>query len=112
MSKHFVIIGGGLVGSILACYLAKRGNQVSVFERRPDMRHAGYIGGRSINLALSNRGWSALDKISMRDRIEKISLPMSGRMVHNIDGTTAYIPYGKEGQAIYSVSRGDLNIEL
>jgi kynurenine 3-monooxygenase len=76
------------------------------------MRKAGYIGGRSINLALSNRGWAALDKIGLRDRIEKISLPMSGRMVHNIDNTTAYIPYGKEGQAIYSVSRGDLNIEL
>lgn len=112
MSKHFVIIGSGLVGSVLACYLAKRGHQVSVYERRSDMRKAGYIGGRSINLALSNRGWAALDKIGMRENIEKISLPMSGRMVHNIDGTTAYIPYGKEGQAIYSVSRGDLNIEL
>lgn len=112
MSKHFVIIGSGLVGSVLACYLAKRGHQVSVYERRSDMRKAGYIGGRSINLALSNRGWAALDKIGMREKIEKISLPMSGRMVHNIDGTTAYIPYGKEGQAIYSVSRGDLNIEL
>ena len=112
MSKHFVIIGGGLVGSVLACFLAKRGHQVSVYERRSDMRLAGYIGGRSINLALSNRGWAALDKIGMRERIEKISLPMSGRMVHNIDGTTAYIPYGKDGQAIYSVSRGDLNIEL
>ena len=112
MSKHIVIIGGGLVGSMLSCYLAKRGHQVSVYERRPDARRAGYIGGKSINLALSNRGWAALDKIEMRERIEKISLPMSGRMVHNIDGTTAYIPYGKEGQAIYSVSRGDLNIEL
>ncbi len=112
MSKHIVIIGGGLVGSMLSCYLAKRGHQVSVYERRPDARRAGYIGGKSINLALSNRGWAALDKIGMRERIEKISLPMSGRMVHNIDGTTAYIPYGKEGQAIYSVSRGDLNIEL
>ena len=112
MSKHFVIIGSGLVGSVLACYLAKRGHQVSVYERRPDMRKAGYIGGRSINLALSTRGWAALDKIGMRERIEKISLPMSGRMVHNIDGSTAYIPYGKDGQSIYSVSRGDLNIEL
>jgi kynurenine 3-monooxygenase len=112
MSKHFVIIGGGLVGSLLSCYLAKRGHTVSVYERRPDMRKAGYIGGRSINLALSSRGWAALDKIGLRSKIEKISLPMSGRMVHNIDGTTAYIPYGKEGQAIYSVSRGDLNIEL
>lgn len=112
MSKHFVIVGGGLVGSMLSCYLAKRGHRVSVYERRPDARSAGYVGGRSINLALSSRGWAALEKIGLREKIEKISLPMSGRMVHNIDGTTAYIPYGKEGQAIYSVSRGDLNIEL
>jgi kynurenine 3-monooxygenase len=112
MKKHFVIVGSGLVGSVLACCLARRGHLVSVYERRPDMRRAGYAGGRSINLALSSRGWATLDKIGMRDKIEKISLPMSGRIVHNIDSTTAYIPYGKDGQAIYSVSRGDLNIAL
>lgn len=112
MKKHFVITGGGLVGAVLSCYLARRGHKVSVYERRADMRKAGYIGGRSINLALSNRGWAALDKIGMRQSIEKISLPMAGRMVHNIDGNKAYIPYGKDGQAIYSVSRGDLNIAL
>jgi kynurenine 3-monooxygenase len=112
MTKNFTIVGGGLVGSVLACYLAKRGHNVSIYERRSDMRQAGYIGGRSINLALSNRGWAALDKIGLSEKIAEISIPMTGRMVHNLDGTTAYIPYGKNGQAIYSVSRGDLNIAL
>jgi kynurenine 3-monooxygenase len=112
MTKNFTIVGSGLVGSVLACYLAKRGHNVSIYERRSDMRQAGYIGGRSINLALSNRGWAALDKLGLSDKIAEISIPMTGRMVHNLDGTTAYIPYGKDGQAIYSVSRGDLNIVL
>lgn len=109
MSKKITIAGAGLVGSVLACYLAKRGHKVSVYERRSDMRKAGYVGGRSINLALSNRGWHALDKIGLSDKIAEIAVPMSGRMVHNLDGTTAYIPYGKDGQSIYSVSRGELN---
>jgi kynurenine 3-monooxygenase len=101
-----------LVGSVLACFLAKRGHQVTVYERRADMRTAGYIGGRSINLALSNRGWATLDKLGMRAQIAPMAIPMTGRMVHNIDGTTLYVPYGKDGQAIYSISRGDLNIAL
>ena len=109
MSKKIAIVGGGLVGSVLACYLAKRGHIVTVYERRGDMRLEGYVGGRSINLALSNRGWAALDKIGLRNTIEKIALPMGGRIVHQLDSTTTYIPYGKDGQAIYSVSRGELN---
>ena len=112
MTKNFTIVGSGLVGSVLACYLAKRGHKVSIYERRSDMRQAGYIGGRSINLALSNRGWAALDKIGLREKISEIAIPMTGRMLHNLDGSTAYIPYGKDGQAIYSVSRGELNIAL
>jgi kynurenine 3-monooxygenase len=112
MSKKITIVGSGLVGSVLACYLAKRGHNVSIYERRPDMRTAGFIGGRSINLALSNRGWAALDKIGLSEKISEIAIPMTGRMVHNIDGSTVSIPYGKDGQAIYSISRGELNIIL
>src|SRR5687767_6836138 len=109
MQKHIVIVGGGLVGSLAACYLSKRGHKVSVYERRPDMRTAGFVGGRSINLALSHRGWKALKKIGLEKAVEKIAIPMKGRMIHDLKGDTQLIPYGKEGQAIYSVSRGELN---
>ncbi len=109
MKKNIVIVGAGLVGSLLACYLSKRGHKVSVYERRPDMRTTGYAGGRSINLALSHRGWKALKKIGLEKEVEKISIPMKGRMIHDMQGNTQLIPYGKEGQAIYSVSRGELN---
>lgn len=110
--KKVIVIGGGLVGSLLAANLAKKGYKVRLFERRPDARGMKVEAGKSINLALSTRGWKALDLISMRGEIEKIAIPMYGRMIHDVDGNTSLQPYGKEGQAIYSVSRGDLNISL
>jgi len=109
MKNNVLIVGAGLVGSMLACYLSKRGYKVSVYERRPDMRTAGYIGGRSINLALSHRGWKALKEIGLNAPVNEIAIPMKGRMIHDLNGTTNLIPYGKEDQAIYSVSRGELN---
>ncbi|HMQ50371.1 MAG TPA: NAD(P)/FAD-dependent oxidoreductase [Saprospiraceae bacterium] len=112
MSKNAVIAGAGLVGSLWAALLAKRGYQVDVFERRPDPRERGYIGGRSINLALSHRGWEALEKAGARETLEKIAIPMYGRMMHSVAGELTFQAYGTEGQAIYSVSRGQLNMEL
>ena len=109
MQKNIAIVGAGLVGSMLACYLSRRGHKVSVYERRPDMRKAGYIGGRSINLALSHRGWKALKGVGLQEAVSKISIPMKGRVIHDTNGGTAFFPYGKEDQAIYSVSRGELN---
>ena len=109
MQKNISIVGAGLVGSMLACYLSRRGHKISIYERRPDMRKAGYIGGRSINLALSHRGWKALKGIGLEDVVSKIAIPMKGRVIHDIHGGTAFIPYGKDDQAIYSVSRGELN---
>jgi kynurenine 3-monooxygenase len=106
------IVGGGLVGSLMACYLAKRGHDVHVYESRPDMRKADYVGGRSINLALSVRGWSALEQVGLKEEIEKIAIPMYGRMIHMVDGSTMLQPYSKNGEAIYSVSRGELNKRL
>lgn len=110
--KNVAIIGGGLVGSILACYMSKRGQKVDVYESRGDMRKVGYIGGRSINLALSQRGWSAIEKVGLKDEINEIAIPMYGRVIHQRDGSKDYQPYGKENQAIYSVSRGELNKKL
>ena len=109
MQKNISIVGAGLVGSLLACYLSKRGHKVNVYERRPDMRKAGYVGGRSINLALSYRGWKALKRIGLDEAVSKMVIPMHGRMIHDRAGNTQLTPYGKDGQAIFSVSRGDLN---
>lgn len=106
------IIGGGLSGSLMAVYLAKRGFDVHVFERRPDLRSNRISAGKSINLALSNRGIKALEKVGLADEILSDGIPMYGRMMHSIEGKLSYQPYGKEGQAIYSVSRGRLNIKL
>ncbi len=105
-------MGAGLVGSLLSIYLAKRGYRVDIYERRDDMRLGNMGGGRSINLALSDRGWKGLQGVGIADEIKKIAIPMKGRMVHDKEGKTNFLPYGKEGQAIYSVSRAGLNCML
>ena len=112
MEKKAIIVGAGLVGSLWAALLAKRGYSVDVYEMREDPRQAGFIGGRSINLAMSTRGWKALQKAGIENKIREVAIPMQGRMMHSQSGELAFQPYGKEGQAIYSVSRGGLNIEL
>lgn len=112
MNKKITITGAGLVGSLLTILLAKRGYEVDVYESRPDMRGSGFAGGRSINLAMSDRGWKALKKAGIADAIKKVAIPMYGRMMHSVEGEQVFQPYGKEGQAIYSVSRGGLNLEL
>ena len=110
--KKIAIVGAGLVGSLQAILMAKKGYQVDVFERRPDLRKADEIGGRSINLALSDRGWRALELAGISDEIKKMSLPMFGRKMHDVEGNLSDLPYGLNGEAIYSVSRGGLNQKL
>ena len=112
MKKEVIIIGAGLVGSLLAVYLLKRGYKVTIYERRGDMRKQKLIAGRSINLALSDRGIKALEEVGLMEEVRKIAIPMHGRKMHNIDGSEAYQAYGKEGQFINSVSRGALNCML
>ncbi|HEY6505416.1 MAG TPA: NAD(P)/FAD-dependent oxidoreductase [Chitinophagaceae bacterium] len=112
MKKDVVIVGAGLVGSLLSIYLSKRGYKVKVYERRGDMRNEAMSAGRSINLALSDRGIKALEEVGIMDAIREIAIPMHGRFIHNLDGTTNLQPYGKQGQYINSVSRGELNKKL
>ena len=112
MGEKIVLVGGGLAGSLMSIYLAKRGYEVHLYERRDDMRSGNYQGGRSINLALSTRGITALDKVGLVDDILSISIPMFGRMMHGVTGDLNYQAYGRDDQAIYSVSRGELNIKL
>jgi kynurenine 3-monooxygenase len=110
--EKIAIVGAGLVGSLQAILMAKKGYQVDVFERRPDMRNVTLSAGRSINLALSDRGWKALKMAGVDENIRETAIPMYGRMMHAEDGTLTPQAYGKEGQAIYSVSRGGLNQTL
>ena len=110
--KTITIIGAGLVGSLVAVYFAKRGHKVQVFERRPDMRKARINAGRSINLALSDRGWKGLEGAGLKEDIRKVAIPMRGRIMHAVDGKTTFQQYGTDEQAIYSVSRGGINMAL
>jgi kynurenine 3-monooxygenase len=113
MSQKVTLIGAGLAGSLLAVYLAKKGFQVDVYERRPDMRKVLISAGRSINLALSTRGIHALKEVGLYENIMKIALPMKGRMIHSLSSTLNFQPYGKDdSEAINSVSRGELNMRL
>lgn len=111
-TKNVSLLGAGLVGSLLAVYLRRRGYAVDIYERRPDLRKADAYGGRSINLALSDRGFRALEKVGLADEVRKVGIPMYGRMMHDEKGQLNYQAYGKEGQAIYSVSRGGLNFKM
>ncbi len=112
-NEKVVIIGAGLAGSLLSIYLAKRGIAVDVYESRGDMRLEEVAAGRSINLALSNRGIAALREVGMDEYMLAEAVPMTGRMVHTVSGETKLLHYsGRQGEYINSVSRAGLNIAL
>ncbi|QRP62508.1 FAD-dependent monooxygenase [Rhodanobacter sp. FDAARGOS 1247] len=112
-SPRITLIGGGLVGALLAQQLAQRGFAVEVFEKRPDPRLAGFLGGRSINLALAERGLQALRSAGLADDVLQRAVMMRGRMVHDRDGHSALQRYGvDDSEVIWSVSRGALNMLL
>lgn len=112
MKRTVAIVGAGLVGSLLAVYMRRRGYEVDVYERRADIRKQSAYAGRSINLALSDRGIAALEDVGLMERVKPITIPMHGRQIHPLDGKEVYQPYGASGQYINSVSRGDLNRSL
>ncbi len=113
MSRHIVIAGAGLAGALLAVFLARRGYRVDVFERRADPRRAGYVGGRSINLALAERGMEGLRRAGLEREILAQAVMMRGRVVHAIDGGTHFLRYGRDdSEVIWSVHRGRLNLTL
>ena len=108
-----IIIGAGLAGSLLSTYFAKRGIKTDVYEAHGDMRLEEMSAGRSINLALSDRGIRALKEVGMDEYMLKEAVPMYGRLIHSVDGSTKMLPYsGRKGEYINSVSRGGLNIAL
>ena len=110
--KTATIIGAGLAGSLWAIYLAKAGYEVTIFETRSDIRQADITAGKSINLALSTRGINAMDAVGIMDEIKPLLIPMTGRIMHPTEGELTYQPYGEEGQAINSISRGGVNAKM
>ncbi|HET8552808.1 MAG TPA: NAD(P)/FAD-dependent oxidoreductase [Gammaproteobacteria bacterium] len=113
MSNKPAIVGGGLAGSLAAIYLARCGYNVALYERRPDIRSHDLPAGRSINLALAQRGIAALEKAGVYDSIRELALPMRGRMIHDRDGNTNLQPYSRNpDEFIHSISRTELNRRL
>lgn len=109
-SEPIAIVGAGPVGSLLALTLAQRGLDVTLFERRPDMRRQAMSAGRSINLAVSTRGLRALRAVGLEAEVLAQAVPMIGRMTHSVTGERALLRYGRDDtECIYSMSRGDLN---
>ena len=112
MSKkdNILIIGSGLCGSLLALRLAQRGYTVNVYESRPDLRTTDISAGRSINLALSDRGLKAMRLAGVEDKVKPLCIPMFGRLIHDIEGNTFPSNYsGRDNEYINSISRGELN---
>lgn len=110
--KTATIVGAGLVGSLWSVYLSRAGYKVTIVERRDDIRKADISAGKSINLALSVRGWKAFKTLGLEKEIEPIAIPMHGRTMHDLEGNLTYQPYGQDGQAIYSVSRAGINSKM
>ncbi|AOE50746.1 FAD-dependent oxidoreductase [Kangiella sediminilitoris] len=107
--EEITLIGAGLVGSLMSIYLGQRGYQVNVYEKLPDIRKTTIPAGRSINLALANRGIRALEQVGIIDKVNELLIPMKGRMLHDVNGELTLQPYGrKPEEVIYSVSRAGL----
>ncbi|MEL7187239.1 MAG: NAD(P)/FAD-dependent oxidoreductase [Pseudomonadota bacterium] len=109
---RFTVAGAGPVGSLLSILLARHGYEVGLYEGRPDSRRTNIYQGRSINIALSDRGWTSLADIGISSDAKDTAIPMYHRAVHDVSGELTDLPYGKEGQAIWSVSRGGINEQL
>ncbi|EDM45230.1 putative kynurenine 3-monooxygenase [unidentified eubacterium SCB49] len=112
-NQNILIIGAGLCGSLLALRMGQRGHQVTLVEKRPDLRDVTQDAGRSINLALSDRGLRGLRLAGVEDEAKKLCIPMLGRMIHDKEGNTFLSKYsGREGEYINSISRPGLNMML
>ena len=108
-SKTIGIVGAGLVGPVIALYLARRGVKVHLYERGPSPSAGPPEGGRSVHLVVSARGFRALAGIGLDGAVREAAIPLSGRAIHPTAGPMRFQPYGRDDQAIYAVQRGQLN---
>lgn len=112
-SLRITLVGAGLAGCLLAIYLAKRGFQVDIYERRRDIRRTKISGGRSINLTLATKGIQALKEVGLYDKVMRLTVPLKGRIIHAIDGSRTFQAYGqKETDVLYALLRTHLSIAL
>ncbi|MHC5200613.1 FAD-dependent oxidoreductase [Myroides sp. LJL119] len=111
MSSSIAVVGSGLVGVVLAISLKQKGFDVVVYDKSKDIRDIDFK-GRSINLALSDRGWKILRKLGIEQEIRQIGIPMSQRAIHMSDCSVKFQPYGINGDSIWALSRGELNKKL
>ncbi|MGO1720909.1 MAG: FAD-dependent oxidoreductase, partial [Luteimonas sp.] len=112
-NRHITIVGAGLAGALVGALLARQGWKVDIYERRNDPREKGYEGGRSINMALAERGRHALQQAEAEDEVMARTVMMRGRMVHFTDGSHQLQRYGRDdSEVIWSVHRGNLNVTL
>ena len=109
--QKVAVVGSGLVGTLLAIYLQKMGHTVHVYDRSIDIRKVEFS-GRSINLVMSDRGWKTLKDIGLEDEIRKIGIAVDKRGIHMKDGSFVTQNYGKDSEAIFSLSRGILNRKM
>jgi kynurenine 3-monooxygenase len=110
MPTKFVLVGSGLAGGLLAACLGRRGHIVELYERRADPRAGNFVGGRSINLALSTRGIHALEQLGIADEVLRHAIPMPGRMIHDKSGELHFSPYDRDPRKhINSIGRAALN---
>ncbi|MEO5753867.1 MAG: NAD(P)/FAD-dependent oxidoreductase [Chthoniobacterales bacterium] len=110
MASKFTLVGSGLAGGLLAAFLGRRGDDITLYERRSDPREGNLVGGRSINLALSTRGIHALEQLGLAGEVLQHAIPMRGRMIHDKTGELHFSPYDRDpNKCINSIGRGALN---
>jgi len=111
-TKTITVAGAGPVGALLTVMLARQGYKVDLFESRDDSRYSDIYQGKSINIALSDRGWLALESVGIAEEVRREAIPMYNRVMHDLEGNLTRQAYGKQNQAIWSVSRSKINEQL
>lgn len=112
MMEDITIIGGGLVGSLLSIYWAQAGFKVNLYERRSDVKPKHIPSGRSVNITLCERGFRVLNEVGIGESIRKRCIPLTGRVIHELNQDATYHPYGNRQEAIYAIQRNELSDAL